>query len=147
MRALRNYMETHNLTPKNLKLSAEDLRDGMRCVLSVYVPEPQFKGQTKERLNNPEVQNQVANALAPCIATLAGYMDPQCVVLGGAVDWRNKALLNYLQARVNEQVQPWYAERSIRIETARVPGPGAASGAALMAFDRIPLTDLDNRRP
>ncbi|MBT9582182.1 type IIA DNA topoisomerase subunit B [bacterium] len=67
VRALRNYMETHNLTPKNLKLSAEDLRDGMRCVLSVYVPEPQFKGQTKERLNNPEVQNQVANALAPSL--------------------------------------------------------------------------------
>lgn len=88
----------------------------------------------------------VANALAPCIATLAGYMDPQCVVLGGAVDWRNKALLNYLQARVNEQVQPWYAERRICVETARVPGPGAASGAALMAFDRIPLSDLDNRR-
>ena len=65
VRALRNYMETHNLTPKNLKLSAEDLRDGMRCVVSVYVREPQFKGQTKERLNNPEVQNLVVNALAP----------------------------------------------------------------------------------
>jgi DNA gyrase/topoisomerase IV subunit B len=65
VRALRNYMETHNLTPKNLKLSAEDLRDGLRCVLSVYVKEPQFKGQTKERLNNPEVQNLVANGLAP----------------------------------------------------------------------------------
>lgn len=88
----------------------------------------------------------VANALAPCIATLAGYMDPRCVVLGGAVDWRNKALLTYLQARVNEQVQPWYAERRICVETALVPGPGAASGAALMAFDRIPLRDLDNRR-
>jgi DNA gyrase subunit B/topoisomerase-4 subunit B len=67
VRALRNYMETHNLTPKNLKLSAEDLRDGMRCVLSVYIPEPQFKGQTKERLNNPEVQNLVVNALAPAL--------------------------------------------------------------------------------
>lgn len=67
VRALRNYMETHNQVPKNLKLSAEDLRDGMRCVLSVYVREPQFKGQTKERLNNPEVQALVAGAVAPAL--------------------------------------------------------------------------------
>ncbi|MBS2035132.1 type IIA DNA topoisomerase subunit B [bacterium] len=67
VRALRNYMETHNLTPKSLKLSAEDLRDGLRCVLSVYVKEPQFKGQTKERLNNPEVQNLVTNGVAPVL--------------------------------------------------------------------------------
>jgi DNA gyrase subunit B len=67
VRALRNYMETHESGPKNLKLSAEDLRDGMRAVLSVYVSEPQFKGQTKERLNNPETQNQVANAVAPSL--------------------------------------------------------------------------------
>jgi len=67
VRALRNYMETHNLNPKGLKLSAEDLRDGLRCVLSVYVREPQFKGQTKERLNNPEVQNLVTTAVAPVL--------------------------------------------------------------------------------
>lgn len=67
VRALRNYMETHESGPKNLKLSAEDLRDGMRAVLSVYVAEPQFKGQTKERLNNPETQTHVANALAPAL--------------------------------------------------------------------------------
>ncbi len=87
----------------------------------------------------------VADALAPYIATLAGYMDPRCVVLGGALDWNNRALLAHLQARVNEQIQPWYAERQIRVEAARVPGPGAACGAALMAFDRIAISDLDNR--
>jgi len=87
----------------------------------------------------------VADALAPYVATLAGYMDPHCVVLGGALDWHNRALLAHIQARVNEQIQPWYAERQIRVEGARVPGPGAAYGAALMAFDRIAISDLDNR--
>jgi DNA gyrase subunit B len=67
VRAVRNYMETHNLNPKGLKLSAEDLRDGLRCVLSIYVREPQFKGQTKERLNNPEVQAPVTQAVAPAL--------------------------------------------------------------------------------
>ncbi len=67
VRAVRNYMDTHGLQPRGLKLSAEDIRDGLRGVLSVYVREPQFKGQTKERLNNPEVNAQVANAVAPAL--------------------------------------------------------------------------------
>ncbi|MBI3927058.1 MAG: type IIA DNA topoisomerase subunit B [Armatimonadetes bacterium] len=67
VRAVRDFMDTHNLHPKGLKLGAEDIRDGLRGVLSVYVAEPQFKGQTKERLNNPEMNTLVANALAPAL--------------------------------------------------------------------------------
>ncbi|MBQ7567947.1 type IIA DNA topoisomerase subunit B [bacterium] len=67
VRAVRNFMDTHNLQPRGLKLSAGDIREGMRGVLSIYVPEPQFKGQTKDRLNNVEVNNQVANAVAPVL--------------------------------------------------------------------------------
>ncbi len=63
-RAVRNYMETHSLVPKNLKLSADELRDGLRAVLSAYVVNPQFKGQTKDRLNNPEVTNPIASTVA-----------------------------------------------------------------------------------
>ena len=85
------------------------------------------------------------DAIAPYIATLSGYMDPECVVLGGALDWHNRALLQHLQARVNEQIQPWYAERQVRVEAARIPGAGAAYGAALMAFDQIRVSDLNNR--
>ncbi|MGE0489961.1 MAG: type IIA DNA topoisomerase subunit B [Vulcanimicrobiota bacterium] len=67
VRAVRNYMDIQNLQPKGLKLSAEDIRDGVRAVLSVYVHDPQFKGQTKERLNNAELNVMVANAVAPAI--------------------------------------------------------------------------------
>ncbi|MEW6283655.1 MAG: toprim domain-containing protein, partial [Candidatus Eremiobacterota bacterium] len=64
-RALRSYFDTHGLTPKDLKLSSEDLRDGLRAVVSVFLHEPQFKGQTKERLNNPEVNGALAQLLTP----------------------------------------------------------------------------------
>jgi len=67
VRALRNYMETHNLNPKGLKLGASDLRDGLRAVVSVYVKEPQFKNQTKDRLNNSEVEPVLTNAVAPAL--------------------------------------------------------------------------------
>lgn len=67
VRAVRNYMDVHELTPRGMKLTAEDIRDGLRAVISVYVEEPQFKGQTKERLNNPEITNLVANAVGPAL--------------------------------------------------------------------------------
>ena len=67
VKAVRNYMETHNLTPKGLSIQAEDIREGMACVLSVLILNPQFQGQTKERLNNPEVQALVDNALRPSL--------------------------------------------------------------------------------
>ncbi len=64
-KALRNYVETHKLWPRGLALSAEDIREGMVGVLSVFVADPQFQGQTKDRLNNPELQSVVDGALRP----------------------------------------------------------------------------------
>jgi len=54
-RAVRNYLNTHNLVPRGLQVSAEDAREGLVAVLAIKVPQPQFQGQTKERLNNAEV--------------------------------------------------------------------------------------------
>ncbi|MGA7922618.1 MAG: DNA topoisomerase (ATP-hydrolyzing) subunit B [Thermoplasmata archaeon] len=44
-------------------LSGEDVREGLTCVLSIKVLEPQFEGQTKARLGNSEVKGQVENAV------------------------------------------------------------------------------------
>ncbi len=67
VKAVRNYIETHGLTPKGVTLTAEDIREGLVCILSAYVVEPQFQGQTKERLNNPEVQGHVDNVVRPAV--------------------------------------------------------------------------------
>jgi DNA gyrase subunit B len=66
-KAVRNYVETHNLTPRGVTLAAEDIREGFVCVLSVYITDPQFQGQTKDRLNNPEVQAYVDQAVRPAL--------------------------------------------------------------------------------
>lgn len=58
-KALRNYMGVHNLIPKGVKLVGDDIREGLLGILSVNVPgsvsQLQFQGQTKGRLNNPEI--------------------------------------------------------------------------------------------
>lgn len=62
-KAIRNYVDTHNLLPRGISLTAEDIREGIVGVLSVFISDPQFQGQTKDRLNNPEVQPIVDSAV------------------------------------------------------------------------------------
>ena len=50
LEGIREYCEYHSLLPRGLKLSAEDVWAGCNHVLSVQVQNPQFSGQTKERL-------------------------------------------------------------------------------------------------
>jgi len=66
-KAVRNYIDTHNLSPKGVTLAAEDIREGLTGVLSVFIEEPQFQGQTKDRLNNPEVLSAVDSAVRPAL--------------------------------------------------------------------------------
>ncbi|MEE2829985.1 MAG: DNA topoisomerase IV subunit B [Myxococcota bacterium] len=59
VRAVRHYVETHELQPRGVSIGAEDIREGLLAVLSIFVPDPQFQGQTKEKLNNTEVRGLV----------------------------------------------------------------------------------------
>ncbi len=66
-KAVRNYIDTHNLSPKGVTLTAEDIREGLTGVLSVFIAEPQFQGQTKDRLNNPELVSAVDGLVRPAL--------------------------------------------------------------------------------
>jgi DNA gyrase subunit B len=66
-KAIRNYIDTHTLTPKGVTLTAEDIREGMTGVLSTFIREPQFQGQTKDRLNNPEMLSAVDGMVRPAL--------------------------------------------------------------------------------
>jgi DNA gyrase subunit B len=66
-KAIRNFIDTHNLTPKGVTLTTDDIREGLVGVLSVFMKEPQFQGQTKDRLNNPEVTAIVDSIVRPAL--------------------------------------------------------------------------------
>ena len=63
IKAVRNYIDTHSLTPRGVKIGPEDIREGLVAVVSVFIAEPQFQGQTKDRLNNPEVSSVIDPAI------------------------------------------------------------------------------------
>ncbi len=55
-RVLNNYMKGHSLVKSDkISVSGEDMREGLTAVISVKVPNPQFEGQTKQKLGNSEV--------------------------------------------------------------------------------------------
>ena len=66
-KAVRNFIDTHNLTPKGVTLTTDDIREGLVGVLSIFLEDPQFQGQTKDRLNNPEVLSAIDSAVRPAL--------------------------------------------------------------------------------
>mgnify|MGYP002397538005 FL=1 len=69
-RVLNKYGEQSGMIAKSkVSLSAEDFREGLTAIVSVKVPEPQFKGQTKSELGNSEVTGIVSRAVDDALST------------------------------------------------------------------------------
>jgi DNA gyrase/topoisomerase IV subunit B len=85
-KAIRNYMATHEVKTKGLDITAEDIREGLVAILSVFVREPLFQGQTKEKLNNEELTAVVDNFVRPGLeAWLNGNMSAADQIVGRIV--------------------------------------------------------------
>jgi DNA gyrase/topoisomerase IV subunit B len=85
-KAVRNYINTHDVKIKGLEITAEDIREGVVGILSVFVREPMFQGQTKDRLNNPELTAQVDNFVRSGLeAWLHGNMSAADQIVGRIV--------------------------------------------------------------
>ncbi len=73
-KAVRAYAERKSLIPKTIKtIASEDVYEGLYGIVSVLVMNPQFQGQTKEKLNNPEILSPIeASVKNACEAWLLG---------------------------------------------------------------------------
>jgi DNA gyrase/topoisomerase IV subunit B len=68
-KAIKNYMEVHNIRQKGLSITPDDMREGLVGIVSVFHPDPMFQGQTKDRLNNPEMASLVDGIVRPALET------------------------------------------------------------------------------
>jgi DNA gyrase subunit B/topoisomerase-4 subunit B len=66
-KAIRDYIDVHELTPRGLNIAAEDIREGLSAAVNLFIGEPQFQGQTKDRLNNPEVRGYLTSSVRPAL--------------------------------------------------------------------------------
>jgi DNA gyrase subunit B len=67
-RVLNSYAEKHKLLEKDIKLTADDSREGLTVIVSAKVPNPQFEGQTKTKLGNSEVKGLVESVFGEFFA-------------------------------------------------------------------------------
>lgn len=63
-RVINDYARKNGLLKeKEENLSGEDTREGLTCIILVKLPDPQFEGQTKNKLGNPEIRGYVEQVL------------------------------------------------------------------------------------
>jgi DNA gyrase subunit B len=115
-RVLNGYIKSHNLL-KNDKISitGDDMREGLTAIISVKVVNPQFEGQTKQRLGNSDVGSVVQQVVGE---ELAIFLDehPQLAKLIG-----DKAILA-AQAREAARKARDLTLRKSALDSARLPG-------------------------
>lgn len=115
-RVLNQYIKSHTLL-KNDKLSVtgDDMREGMTAVVSVKVPNPQFEGQTKQRLGNSDVASIVQQIVGDQFATFLDENPTIAKAIG------EKAILA-AQAREAARKARELTLRKTALDTARLPG-------------------------
>ncbi len=69
-RTLNAYAKNEKLIKESdkLQLTGDDFREGVTAIVSIYVPDPQFEGQTKDKLGNREVEGVVNSAFGDFFA-------------------------------------------------------------------------------
>ena len=115
-RVLNQYIKSHNLQKTDkLAVSGDDMREGLTAVISVKVPNPQFEGQTKQRLGNSEVASIVQQIVGEELTTFLGE-NP--VIARMIVE---KAILAS-QAREAARKARELTLRKTALDSARLPG-------------------------
>lgn len=115
-RVLNNYIKSHNLLKSDkISISGEDMREGLTAVISVKVANPQFEGQTKQRLGNSDVGSVVQQVVGEELTT---FLDEHPAIAKTIAD---KAILA-AQAREAARKARELTLRKSALDGARLPG-------------------------
>jgi DNA gyrase subunit B len=87
-RSLNQYIKQQKLLKESDDVpSGDDFREGLTAVLSIAVPEPQFEGQTKDKLGNREAQGLVESVVGECLASyLEEHPAPAKIIVQKAIN-------------------------------------------------------------
>lgn len=115
-RVLNNYIKNNNLLKNDkIAITGDDMREGLTAVISVKVPNPQFEGQTKQRLGNSDVASVVQQIVGE---ELSVFLEENPQVARGIAE---KAILA-AQAREAAKKARDLTLRKSALDSARLPG-------------------------
>lgn len=115
-RCINDYARKNGLLKDNEEnLSGDDVREGLTCVLSLKVREPQFEGQTKTKLGNSEVRGIVDNMVTDA---LTEYFEENAPVAKKIID---KAVMAS-RARAAARKARDLTRRKSALEVSSLPG-------------------------
>lgn len=78
-RIINNYIHKKD----DIKLTSDDVREGLTAVLSIKIPEPQFEGQTKTKLGNSDIKGIVDSIVS---SNLSAYFEENPSVIRAVID-------------------------------------------------------------
>ncbi len=115
-RVLNNYIKSHQLLKSDkVSTTGEDMREGMTAVISVKIPNPQFEGQTKQRLGNSDAATVAQQIVGEEFAI---YLDENPVIARMIAE---KAIIA-AQAREAARKARELTLRKTALDSARLPG-------------------------
>lgn len=115
-RVINDYARKQGLLKeKEENLSGEDCREGLTAVILVKLPDPQFEGQTKNKLGNPEVRGYVETVLAE---NLTYYMEEHPAIARKII---GKALLSARARKAARAARENIIRKGV-LEGASMPG-------------------------
>jgi DNA gyrase subunit B len=114
-RTINDYGKSNGLLKEGESLSGEDVREGLTCIISVKLPEPQFEGQTKTKLGNSEIKGIVESLVGQ---GLAEFFEENPEVARKIIE---KAVLA-MRAREAARKARELVRRKTALESASLPG-------------------------
>lgn len=135
--SVRSTMESSGLKPKRMKIIPKDVREGLVVIVSAYITNPQFQGQTKDRLNNPEVEKKVHDIVKDELATLFSKDS----------DLINKISLRVqaaVRARVASRAASEAIKRSSPVSKVRLPGKLSDCSSTVMEDTELFIVEGDS---
>ncbi|XP_010271775.1 PREDICTED: DNA gyrase subunit B, chloroplastic/mitochondrial-like [Nelumbo nucifera] len=122
---------------KEISLSGEHVREGLTCIISVKVPNPEFEGQTKTRLGNPEVRKVVDQSVQEY---LTEYLELHPDVLDSIL---SKSLNAFKAALAAKRARELVRQKSV-LKSSSLPGKLADCSATNPEESEIFIVEGDS---
>lgn len=137
-RTLNNYARKNNLLKANDKnFTGDDVREGLTAVISVKLTEPQFEGQTKTKLGNPEIKSIVDSTVSE---QLGAFLEENPSVAKSIIDRTIAASKARLAAKKARE----YSRRKTALDSTSLPGKLADCREKNPALSEIFIVEGDS---